>query len=168
MTASPTTVGETNTQPCVLKLHSASDGFAAADEGRWSAWIDASGTSRNARTATRVRFGMANSAPFWDGGGAESVTPTSDGLRLGESCMVRLLLRDLLRARKFSPRVPNVAEFFACSGRLLDALKSARGVELEIASWATRDRNAPTTHPAMNVRTSLVRANLPECSRSRR
>src|SRR6185436_9936546 len=97
MTASPTTVGETNTQPCVLKLHSASDGFPAAEETRSSAWIDASGTSRHARTAMRDRFGMANSAPcLRRSRNRIGYTTTSHGLRLRESCTGWLLLRDLL------------------------------------------------------------------------
>src|SRR5438067_449327 len=77
MTALPTTVGETNTQPCVSNLHRASAGFgASADEARSSAWIDASCISRNAKTTTRDRFGMTHSAPFRDCVRAESLTST--------------------------------------------------------------------------------------------
>src|SRR5436190_17456252 len=54
MTALPTTVGDTNTQPCVSKRQSACHGFAAsAADGGSSARID--GRCRNSNTATTTK-----------------------------------------------------------------------------------------------------------------
>src|SRR5258707_12156194 len=74
MTALPTTVGETNTQPWVSNRHSASHGFAELAAGaRSSARIGARGRSNKAATMANDRLRIrppdecSYCLPLWDG-----------------------------------------------------------------------------------------------------
>src|SRR5258707_513530 len=83
MTALPTTVGETNTQPWVSNRHSASHGFAELAAGaRSSARIGARLRSNKAATPTNDRLCIrppcecSYCLPLWDGTVFEAVTST--------------------------------------------------------------------------------------------